>query len=174
MIYQIIHKQQETLEDSSQDPEPRVVVWWLGVWAESPGTDVVRWSRKFQPFRGGAVLRSPPELCFSLGSRGPAQSLSGGFLPDPAFLGDYFGQGGHAGPPARAHGVPQPALLAGRWHPPSAQSNARSGAARSGTGREVGDRAKSAAPPLAGSYQGKCHSRLCRLCSPSSLSFLPF
>lgn len=144
------------------------------MWAESPRTGVVRWSRKFQPFRGGAVFRSPPKFCFSSGSRGPAQSLNGGFLPDPAFLAGCFWRGGHARPPAPAHGVPQPALLAGRWHPPSAQSSARSGAALSGTRREVGDRAKPAAPPPAGFYRGRCHSRLSLRCSPSSFSFLTF
>lgn len=141
------------------------------VCGQSAWTEVVMWSRMFQLFPGGALLRSPPKLCFSLGSRSPSQSLGRGSLPDPRRL-LWAGRSRRA--PAPAHGVPPPALLAGRWHPPSAQSSARSGAERSGAGRGVRDRAKPAAPPMAGFCQGKCHSRPSRRCSPSSLSFLPF
>lgn len=141
--------------------------------AGSPGTEVVRWSRKFQTFRGGTGLRSSPKLFFRVsGSRSVAER---GIPARPCLSRGLLWAGRPRRAPDPAHGVAEPALLAGRWHPPSAQSSARSAAARSGSGREVGDRAQPAAPPLAGSDPGNAGCAVAGLLPPflSCLLHLP-
>lgn len=92
-----------------------------------------RWSGNFQPFHGRGFVRFPPERCFPLGSRVPLGPRAGRSCPALPLPEAALGRG-HTGQPTRL----LPALLAGRWHPPSAQSTAGSGegpAARRGTGQ---------------------------------------
>lgn len=129
------------------------------------------------PWRG--VSQIPPKTLLFLRVSGPVPSPGGGVLPCPALpWGLLWSRGPRRAPcpgtrrPGAGPTRLRPALLAGRWHPPSAQSTAGSGAgpaAGRGTGRTPRPRGRWAV----GSYRRKRRSCLCRRCSPSFFSFLP-